>query len=189
MMKYAFPFRLVQYEEATPEVQQLYDETRQALGLPFVLNWFKCQGNNPVLLRGNWTKLRATLLLGVVPNIIKQLIIYNVSTQRGCHYCATVHGLFANRLGNVFGEQFRVTDEMNSELIPLSYRTAVRVVTKAALQPKAITEDHFSQLTAVGFNGQEIQELMAQADLVNMLNTIADISGIRIDNELVEIAA
>lgn len=32
----------------------------------------------------------------------------------------------------------------------------------------------------------EVQELMAQADLVNMLNTIADVSGIKIDNELLE---
>jgi alkylhydroperoxidase family enzyme len=39
----------------------------------------------------------------------------------------------------------------------------------------------------VGFDQAEIQELMAQADLVNMLNTIADISGIKIDNELLEI--
>ncbi|HCV81390.1 MAG TPA: alkylhydroperoxidase, partial [Zunongwangia profunda] len=36
------------------------------------------------------------------------------------------------------------------------------------------------------FSNAEIQELMAQADLVNMLNTIADVSGIKIDNELLE---
>ncbi|MEE3148197.1 MAG: carboxymuconolactone decarboxylase family protein, partial [Bacteroidota bacterium] len=34
-----------------------------------------------------------------------------------------------------------------------------------------------------------IQELMAQADLVNMLNTLADVSGIKIDNELMEAQA
>ena len=33
----------------------------------------------------------------------------------------------------------------------------------------------------------EIQELMALADLTNMLNSLADISGIRIDNELMEV--
>ena len=40
-----------------------------------------------------------------------------------------------------------------------------------------------------GFDEEEVQELMAQADLVNMLNTIADISGIKIDNELLEAKA
>lgn len=183
------PFRIVQYEEASPEVQQIYDDTRRELGLPFVLNWFKCQGSNPVLLRGNWAKLHSTLLLGVVPAIIKQLIIYNVSTQRGCHYCMQAHAILANMLGKSFGEEFIITQNLDSELIPLSYRTAVKVVTRAALHSTEVTEADFYQLTKVGFNEEEIQELMAQADLVNMLNTIADISGIKIDNELVEIAA
>jgi len=181
------PYRIVSYQDASPEVQQIYDETKHDLGLPFVLNWFKCQGNNPLLLRGNWTKLRSTLIQGVVPNIIKQLIIYNVSSQRGCQYCAKAHSIFANTMGKSFGENFIITENMDSELIPLSYRTAVKVVTNAALNSAGVSESDFRTLYEAGFDEQEVQELMAQADLVNMLNTIADISGIRIDNELLEI--
>ncbi|MFD2932679.1 carboxymuconolactone decarboxylase family protein [Spirosoma flavum] len=186
-MEQHLPFKAIPYEQATVEVQQIYDETKRALGLPFVLNWFTCQGGNPLLLQGNWTKLRATLIEGVVPNIIKQLIIYNVSAQRGCQYCAKAHAVFANTMGKSFGENFIITQNLDSDLIPLSYRTAVKVVTKAALHSASITTTDFQQLTDVGFNQSEIQELMAQADLVNMLNTIADISGIKIDNELLEI--
>lgn len=180
-------FRTVPYEEASTEVRQIYDETKRELGLPFVLNWFTCQGSSPVLLRGNWSKLRATLLQGSVPNIIKQLIIYNVSSQRGCQYCAKAHAVFANTMGKSFGENFIITENLDSDLIPLSYRTAVKVVTNAALNSSSVTAKDFHRLFEVGFDEQEIQELMAQADLVNMLNTIADISGIKIDNELLEI--
>lgn len=188
-MVQSLPYSIVSYENASAEVQQIYDETRRELGLPFVLNWFKCQGSNPVLLRGNWTKLRSTLIMGSVPNIIKQLIIYNVSSQRGCQYCAKAHAVFANMMGKSFGENFVITENLDSELIPASYRTAVRVVTKAALHSTSVTPDDFQQLFDAGFDEQEVQELMAQADLVNMLNTIADIAGIKIDNELVEIDA
>ncbi|GAB2516747.1 carboxymuconolactone decarboxylase family protein [Spirosoma aerophilum] len=182
------PYRTVSYEEASLEVQEIYDQTKRDLGLPFVLNWFKCQGSNPLLLRGNWAKLKATLIEGSVPNIIKQLIIYNVSAQRGCEYCAQAHAVFANTMGKSFGENFIITQHLDSELIPLSYRTAVQVVTRAALHSALVTEADFQRLFEAGFNETEIQELMAQADLVNMLNTIADISGIKIDNELLEIA-
>lgn len=182
-------FKTISYEDASPEVQQIYDETKRELGLPFVLNWFKCQGSNPVLLRGNWAKLRATLIQGSVPNIIKQLIIYNVSAQRGCQYCAKAHAVFADTMGKSFGENFIITRNLDSDLIPLSYRTAVNVVSRAALNSASVTATDFQTLFAAGFDEQEIQELMAQADLVNMLNTIADISGIRIDNELLEIDA
>ena len=186
-MEQSHPFKAVSYEEASPEVRQIYDETKRALGLPFVLNWFTCQGGNPLLLQGNWAKLHATLIQGSVPNIIKQLIIYNVSAQRGCEYCAKAHAVFANTMGKSFGENFIITQNLDSDLIPLSYRTAVKVVTKAALTSSAVTAADFDQLAEAGFDQGEIQELMAQADLVNMLNTIADISGIKIDNELLEI--
>lgn len=168
-------------------MQHIYDETKRDLGLPFVLNWFKCQGNNPLLLQGNWAKLRATLVQGSVPGIVKQLIIYNISQQRGCQYCAKAHAVFANTMGRSFGENFLITESLDSELVPLSYRTAVKVVTNAALNAASVTEKDFQLLFDVGFDEQEIQELMAQADLANMLNTIADISGIKIDNELLEI--
>ena len=79
--------------------------------------------------------------------------------------------------------------QIDSSLIPESYRTAIKVVTKAALRPAQITDEDFNLLEEAGFDQEEVQELMAQADLVNMLNTIADISGIKIDNELLEAKA
>jgi AhpD family alkylhydroperoxidase len=181
-------FTMVDYHEAIPEVKELFDETMKTLQLPFVLNWFKCQGNNAILLRGNWSKLKSTLIEGNVPNILKQLIIYNVSKERGCDYCAKAHGIFADSMSGMISKEegFKVTNDLNSPSLPNSYKSAIRVVTKAALHSDSISDDDFSELAAEGFTSEEIQELMAQADLVNMLNTIATISGIKVDNELLE---
>ena len=55
---------------------------KKTLQLPFVLNWFKCQGDNATLLAGNWAKLKSTLMQGGVPNVLKQLIIFNASRER-----------------------------------------------------------------------------------------------------------
>lgn len=188
LTKTAERFKMVSYEEASPRVKALYDDTMKTLQLPFVLNWFKCQGNNATLLEGNWTKLRSTLLEGKVPNILKQLIIYNVSQQRGCDYCAHAHGVFADSMSGLLSsdKDFRVTDDLDSPVLPDSYKTAIRVVTKAAIDTDALTDEDFGKLSEDGFTDEEIQELMAQADLVNMLNTIATISGIKVDNELLE---
>jgi AhpD family alkylhydroperoxidase len=188
LTKTAERFKMVSYEEAEPKVRALYEETMKTLQLPFVLNWFKCQGSNPTLLEGNWTKLKSTLLEGKVPNILKQLIIYNVSHDRGCDYCAHAHGVFADSMSSLLSpdKDFRVTDDLDSPVLPDSYKTAIRIVTKAAINTEEITDEDFDKLAADGFTEAEIQELMAQADLVNMLNTIATISGIKVDNELLE---
>ncbi|MBA82510.1 MULTISPECIES: carboxymuconolactone decarboxylase family protein [unclassified Leeuwenhoekiella] len=184
-------YTLVSYENASDEVRQIYDDTKRTLQIPFVLNWFKCQGSNATLLGGNWAKLKSTLMQGEVPNVLKQLIIYNVSKKRNCEYCAQAHGIFADSMSSHFNdsENFKVTENLDSPLIPESFKTAIRVVTKAAMHSDQITEADFEALENVGFDDAEIQELMAQADLVNMLNTLADISGIKIDNELMEAQA
>lgn len=184
-------FKVVSYEEAIPDVQAIYDDTKKTLQIPFVLNWFKCQGSNPLLLKGNWAKLKSTLMQGEIPNVLKQLIIYNVSKERNCEYCAQAHGIFADSMSAMISENenFRVTDDLESPLIPESYRTAIKIVTKAALNHDQILDTDFEELRNAGFDDEEIQELMAQADLVNMLNTLADVAGIKIDNELMEAQA
>jgi uncharacterized peroxidase-related enzyme len=181
-------FNLITYEQASPEVKSIYDETMKEMGIPFVLNWFKCQGNNATLLRGNWEKLRATMLRGNVPFLLKQLIIHNISNQKGCAYCAHAHGVIANSLGDALlgDSNKKITENLESELIPSSYRTAIKIITKCALEPGATTDADFEALKEEGFSAEEIQELMALADLTNMINTIADITGIKIDNELME---
>ena len=184
-------FKVVSYEEASAEVKAIYDDTKKTLQIPFVLNWFKCQGSNPILLKGNWAKLKSTLMKGDIPNVLKQLIIYNVSKERNCEYCAQAHGIFADSMSAMISENenFRVTNDLESPLIPESYRTAIKVVTKAALNHDMIVDSDFKKLREAGFDDAEIQELMAQADLVNMLNTLADVAGIKIDNELMEAQA
>ncbi|SDS19427.1 carboxymuconolactone decarboxylase family protein [Christiangramia echinicola] len=181
-------YNMISYDMASDEVKEIYDDTKKTLQLPFVLNWFKCQGDNALLLKGNWSKLKNALMEGQVPNVLKQLIIYNVSKERGCNYCSHAHGIFADSMSSMISEEegFRATQSLNSPSMPVSYKIAVQIVTKAALNHSQISDEDFNELEKAGFNLKEIQELMAQADLVNMLNTIADVSGIKIDNELLE---
>lgn len=181
-------YNMISYDMASDEVKEIYDDTKKTLQLPFVLNWFKCQGDNALLLKGNWSKLKNTLMEGQVPNVLKQLIIYNVSKERGCNYCSNAHGIFADSMSSMISEEegFRATQSLNSPSMPVSYKIAVQIVTKAALNHSQISDEDFNELEKAGFTLKEIQELMAQADLVNMLNTIADVSGIKIDNELLE---
>mgnify|MGYP005829052647 CR=1 FL=1 len=181
-------YPMISYEEASEDVKAIYDDTKKTLQLPFVLNWFKCQGSNATLLEGNWSKLKNTLMKGNVPNVLKQLIIYNVSKSRGCNYCSHAHGIFADSMSSMISEEegFKATENIDSPSMPASYKKAINIVTKAALQHSEVSDEDFAELEKIGFSNTEIQELMAQADLVNMLNTIADVSGIKIDNELLE---
>lgn len=178
-------FEFVSYEDASLEVREIYDDIMKTMGMPFVINWFKCQGGNPNLLRGNWAKVKYTLCSGQVPMLLKQLILFKVSRERGCKYCTFLHKTTSDSLGKELctDEGWAVSENLDSAHVPSSFKVGVEVVSRLALDPLATTDDDFELLRDEGFSELEIQELMAQADLINMLNTIADISGIEIDAE------
>lgn len=183
-------YKVVNYQDACVETQAIYDDSMRTLGIPFVLNWLKCQGENPVILRGNWEKLKNTLLIGDVPNVLKQIIIHNISKKKECNYCATVHGIFANSMSDVLTAEsdFILTENLTNDIIPSSYKAAIKIITNAALNPQSFREEDVENLKQEGFSSTEIIELLSLADFVNMATTIADISGIKVDNELLEVA-
>ncbi len=183
-------YKITSYEDASADTKAIYDDSMRTLGIPFVLNWLKCQGENPIILKGNWEKLKSTLLMGDVPNVLKQIIIHNISKKKNCNYCATVHGIFANSMSDVLtsDDDFILTENLTNDIIPSSYKAAIKIITNAAVNPQSFTEEDINALKAEGFSSTEIIELLSLADFVNMATTIADISGIKVDNELLEVA-
>lgn len=183
-------YKIVNYDDASVETKAIYEDSMRTLGIPFVLNWLKCQGENAAILKGNWEKLKNTLLVGDVPNVLKQIIIHNISKKKECNYCATVHGIFANSMSDVLTDEsdFILTENLSNDVIPSSYKAAIKIITNAALYPQSFKDEDISALKNEGFSSTEIIELLSLADFVNMATTIADISGIKVDNELLEVA-
>ncbi len=83
---------LVEYKDASPEIQAIYDEVMEVIGSPDVFNFLKAFGNNEKVLHAFWSMLRYTLLEGDVPALLKQLILFRISVEYGNTYCASLHG-------------------------------------------------------------------------------------------------
>lgn len=180
-------FSLVEYEDASPEVKEIYDDILQFHR--FVPNWYKCQATSPGILKGNWEKIKATLFSGEIPLVLKQMILLSTSRAKGCEYCIAVHthalSTLSAELGH--GNDIDFSQNLDNPLIPSSYRVAVKVVTRIALDPLKTSSADFEELADEGFSNSEIQELIAQADLANFVNTFAEISGLPLDKEIAEL--
>ena len=83
---------LVEYEDASPEVQAIYDEIMTTMGSPTVLNFLTALGHNQHVLRAVWSMLRETVIEGEIPALLKQLILFKVSINVGNEYCTALHG-------------------------------------------------------------------------------------------------
>jgi alkylhydroperoxidase family enzyme len=168
---------LVEYKDASPEIQAIYDEVMEVSGSPDVFNFLKAFGNNEKVLRAFWSMLRYTVLEGDVPALLKQLILFRTSVEYGNTYCASLHGRTVLRMDPTitYDELIAMSDGGNMD-IPASYRVAIEIVTQMALRPKTVeAEDFEEQLRDEGFSEQEIDELISLAGFGVLLNTMTDI--------------
>ena len=168
---------LVEYKDASPEIQAIYDEVMEVTGSPDVFNFLKAFGNNEKVLRAFWSMLRYTLLEGDVPALLKQLILFRISVEYGNTYCASLHGRTVLRMDPTitYDELIAMSDGGNMD-IPASYRVAIEIVTQMALRSKTVEAEVFEeQLRDEGFSEQEIDELISVAGFGVLLNTMTDI--------------
>ncbi|MCB0153718.1 MAG: carboxymuconolactone decarboxylase family protein [Anaerolineae bacterium] len=101
--------KLVEYEDAPPEVRAVYDEIKAARNVPDVNNFWKAIASHPPTLRRVWNDLREVMAPGALDPLTKEMIAVAVSVTNGCAYCINSHTAAAQRLG--------MTPEMLGELM------------------------------------------------------------------------
>jgi alkylhydroperoxidase family enzyme len=170
---------LVEYEDASPEVQAIYDEIMNTMGMPTVLNSLKALGHNPIILRGVWSILKATLIEGEIPELLKQLILFKISIVAGNEYCTSLHAHAALNLDPTltYDDLMTLTGGECSANMPPSFPVAIDVVSRASLDCKSIEDpewDFEEVLRDEGFSESEIDELLAVGYFSVMMNMLTD---------------
>ncbi len=171
---------LVEYEDASPEVQEIYNEIMETTGAPTVLNFLKALGQNEKVLRAVWSMLKYTIIEGEIPALLKQLILFRISIVAGNQYCTALHGHAVLNMDPTltYDDLIAMSEGKDIAQMPLSFQVAIDVIPKLALQPKRIADEDFDfedQLRDEGFSEREIDELIAQAHFGVMLNVMTDI--------------
>ena len=180
---------LVEYEDAMPEVRELYDEIMETMGTTSVLNVFRALGNNPHALRGVWSMLKETVIEGEIPSLLKELILFKISTIAGNQYCVEIHGHAALNLAPTLTYDDLVTlsgGECSANLPP-SYSVAIDIVSRAALDSKSVEDpdwDFEEQLRDEGFSEREIDELLTIGFYSIMMNKLTDTYDVPWENPL-----
>jgi alkylhydroperoxidase family enzyme len=170
---------LVEYDDASPEVQAVYDDIMSTMGVPGVLNSLKALGHNPIVLRGVWTLLKSTLIEGEIPELLKQMILFKISVIAGNEYCTSLHAHAALNLDPTltYDDLMTLTSGDCSANMPPSYPVAIDIVSRASLEPKTIEDEEWDfedQLRDEGFSESEIDELLAVGYFSVMMNMLVD---------------
>jgi alkylhydroperoxidase family enzyme len=170
---------LVQYEDASPEIQAIYDEIMDTMGSPSVLNFLLALGNNVHVLRAIWTMLREVIIEGDIPALLKQLILFKISITVGNKYCTALHGHAALNLDPTltYDDLISLSEGHCSTNLPPSYPVAIDIVFRASLDSKSCEVSDYDfeeQLRDEGFSDSEIDELLAVGFFSIIMNMMTD---------------
>ena len=102
-------FKLIEENEATGKVKEIYEEIKSVRQITEVPNFWKSLANNPETLERTWTSLQQVMKKGALDPVVKELIYVAVSVTNGCEYCIKSHSIAAKKKG--------ATDEMLNEMI------------------------------------------------------------------------
>ena len=101
--------RLIEYENAGPEVRAVYDDIRATRKTDYINNFWKAIANDPVTLKRTWESTKQIMSPGTLDALTKELIYIAVSVTNQCPYCIASHTVSARNKG--------MTSEMFHELM------------------------------------------------------------------------
>ena len=100
---------LVEYKDASPEVQAVYDDIMAVRKTDWINNFWKAIANDPVTLKRTWEDIKQIMGPGALDPLTKEMIYVAVSVSNQCNYCIASHTVAAQKKG--------MTDEMFKELM------------------------------------------------------------------------
>ena len=101
--------KLIEYEEAGPEVRAVYDDIMATRQIDWVNNFWRALAVQPELLRRTWQGVKAVTAPGTLDPLVKEMLYVAVSVTNGCAYCINSHTTAARKKG--------MTDDMLAELM------------------------------------------------------------------------
>ena len=114
--------KMVEYDEAGPEVKAVYDDIMATRNTDTINNFWKTIAVHPPTLARTWRDLKEVMAPGALDPMVKEMIAVAVSTTNGCSYCVNSHTAAAMQKG--------MTKEMLGELMAVvgMFNTTNRLV-------------------------------------------------------------
>lgn len=165
---------MVDYADATGELEVLYDEILLTLNTDHIPNWALYLGGELSVLRGIWNMFCQVALKGTLDPLLQELIIFSVSRSQGSPYCSEFHARQILRLVPLLNYQqlVEIIDGNSTGVIPERYQVAISIITQYS-QSHCVLETHeLLLLKEAGFDESNIIELFGLCSLALAFNSL-----------------
>jgi AhpD family alkylhydroperoxidase len=91
--------KLINYPEAPPSVQAVFDDIKNSRNVADVNNFWKALANQPNNLKRTWEDTKEIMSEGELSALTKELVYVAVSIVNNCDYCIHTHTAAAFKKG------------------------------------------------------------------------------------------
>jgi AhpD family alkylhydroperoxidase len=100
---------LIEYQDASPEVRDVYDDIMATRKTDWINNFWKALAHHPPTLRRTWLSIKEIMAPDALDPLTKEMLYVAVSVTNQCGYCIASHTAAARKAG--------MTDAMFAELM------------------------------------------------------------------------
>ena len=171
---------MIEEDEATAEVLDLYTETKRVLETPFVPNLIKAVAISPSVLTMCVDIYRTLYQNTTLPQSLVAMISYCIPAANNCIYCAATGELYCRTLG-IDEEMLEMLAKDLGNVSPKRVQAVIEFALKCALDPQGLVPENYERVRHQGVSNEEIVEIIFIAALSNFSDTLADGLKVEVD--------
>ena len=153
---------MVEEDEATGEVAELYEAIKRDMQMPEVPNMMKTLAASPAALAMHWGGFLAYFGHMTIPQSLFAMIGYTVAEHSNCEYCSVNNELMCRTLGIDEETLAQVARDLGN-VNPRRVRAIIQFALKVANNPQALTHEDFDKVRAQGVSDEDIVEIILVA--------------------------
>jgi uncharacterized peroxidase-related enzyme len=164
---------LVDEQEATGEIAEIFDDIRQEMGAPYVGSPYRIMALSPATLVSGWMMYRDFIQQATLPPSLLYMIHYTISSARNCQYCSAGFK-FACRSVGVDEDMLEALVSNLDAVNPRRVQEIIKFAVRCALDPQGLTEADYDKVREQGVSDEELVEIIGWAAIAMYNDTISD---------------
>jgi uncharacterized peroxidase-related enzyme len=176
---------MIEEDEATGEVAQIYAEIRRDMGLPYIPNAAKTLAVSPAALRIFCDITHSFQNRATLPQSLISMMLYTIARTGNCTYCSATNELSCRTLGIDEAALDTLIEDLPN-FSPQRVRVIIEFALKVAHDRKNLVAEDYDRVRAQGISDAELVEIILIAALGIYYDTVADTLKVDVDHEVTE---
>ncbi len=172
---------MIEEEEATDEVAEIYSDLKRELQLPIIPNMMKALAGSPAALAIHWDFTRAFYEHTTLPESLTSMILYTIAETSNCEYCSAGNELTCRTLG-VDEETLSALVKDIGNVSPQRIGAIIEFALKVSHDPQGMVAEDYDRVREQGVTDEELVEIILIAAIGNYLDTLADALKIEVES-------